>query len=156
METTETPTPTPLSMIDTNVLVYFLYDASPFDTAAQALINQARRPEARFCLTSQVLTECFSTITNPRRVSPAFAPEAALQEIEKFLALPGMLLLSIPSTVVVRWIALARQYGISRADIFDTQLAATRLEYGVKRIYTFNVEDFRIYSEIEAVVPPTP
>lgn len=156
MEMATTQIAVPLSMVDTNVFVYFLYDASPQYAAAQALLNQARQPETRFCLTSQVMTELFSTITNPRRVSPAFEPEAALQEVEKFLALPGLLLLSIPASVVVRWIALARQHGISRADIFDVQLAATMLEHSVRRIYTFDVQDFERFDEIEVLVPPEP
>ena len=83
------------------------------------------------------MTEFSSTITNPRRVSPAYEPETALQEVEKFLALPGLFLLSIPASVVVRWLALARQYGISQSEIFDAQLAATMLEHGIRRIYTF-------------------
>jgi len=156
MEGVTTQTVVPLSMVDTNVFVYFLYDASPHYVAAQALINQARQPDAQLCMTPQVMTELYSTITNPRRVSPAFAPEAALQEVAKFLALPGLFLLSIPASVVVRWIALARQYGISRSDIFDAQLAATILEHGVRRIYTFDVQDFERFDEIEVLVPPAP
>ena len=157
-DTTETPpqTAAPLSLVDTNVFVYFLYDASPQHAAAQALLNQARQPNARLCMTPQVMTEFYSTITNPRRVSPAYEPEAALREVEKFLALPGLFLLSIPVGVVVRWVALARQYGISQSDIFDAQLAATMLEHGIRRIYTFNVQDFEGFEELEVIVPPAP
>jgi predicted nucleic acid-binding protein len=156
MEEVTTQTAVPLSMVDTNVFVYFLYDASPQYAAAQALLNQARQPDARLCMTPQVMTELYSTITNLRRVSPAYAPEAALQEVEKFLALPGLFLLSIPASVVVRWVALARQYGISRSDIFDAQLAATMLEHGIRRIYTFNVQDFEGFDELEVIVPTAP
>ena len=156
MEEVTTQTAVPLSMVDTNVFVYFLYEASPQYAAAQPLLNQARQPNARLCMTPQVMTELYSTITNPRRVSPAYEPEAALQEVEKFLALPGLFLLSIPAGVVVRWIALARQYGISRSDIFDAQLAATMLEHGIRRIYTFNVQDFERFEELEVIVPPAP
>ena len=156
MEEVTTPTAVPLSMVDTNVFVYFLYDASPQHAAAQVLLNQARQPDAKLCMTPQVMTEFYSTITNPRRVSPAYAPETALQEVEKFLALPGLFLLSIPASVVVRWVALARQYGISQSDIFDAQLAATMLEHGIRRIYTFNVQDFEHFDELEVVVPAAP
>jgi predicted nucleic acid-binding protein len=104
----------------------------------------------------QVVTEFYSTLTNPRRVSPAYEPEAALQEGEKSLALPGLFLLSRPASVVVRWVALARQYGISQSAIFDAQLAATRLEYGIRRIYTLNVQDVEGCEELEVIVPPAP
>ena len=57
MEVATTQTVIPLSMVDTNVFVYFLYDASPQYPAAQALLNQARQPDARLCITPQVMTE---------------------------------------------------------------------------------------------------
>jgi predicted nucleic acid-binding protein len=82
--------------------------------------------------------------------------DLALQEVEKFLALPGLFLLSIPASVVVRWVALARQYGVSQSDIFHAQLAATMLEYGIRRIYTFNVQDVEGFEELEGIVPPPP
>ena len=57
MEEVTTQTAVPLSMVDTNVFVYFLYEASPPYAAAQALLNQARQPDARLCMTPQVMTE---------------------------------------------------------------------------------------------------
>jgi hypothetical protein len=36
------------------------------------------------------------------------------------------------------------------ADIFDAQLAATMLEHGIQRIYTFNVQDFEAFEELYA------
>ena len=39
MEEVTTQTAVPLSMVDTNVFVYFLYDVSPQYAAAQALLT---------------------------------------------------------------------------------------------------------------------
>ena len=36
------------------------------------------------------------------------------------------------------------------ADIFEAQLAATMLEHGIQRIYTFNVQDFEAFEELYA------
>jgi predicted nucleic acid-binding protein len=85
MEEVTTQTVVPLSMVDTNVFVYFLYDASPQYAAVQALLNQARQPDARLCMTPQVMTELYSTITTPRRVSPAYEPETALHNQRRLL-----------------------------------------------------------------------
>ena len=63
MEEVTTQIAAPLSLVDTNVFVYFLYDASPQYAAAQALLNQARQPNARLCMSPQVVTESYSTIT---------------------------------------------------------------------------------------------
>jgi|RhiMethySRZTD1v2_1073278.scaffolds.fasta_scaffold1805230_1 predicted nucleic acid-binding protein len=146
----------PLSMVDTNVFVSALYSEEVQHPAAYRFVTQAESPDANFCITPQIVTEFYSTITNPRRVTSAFSVEEALQEVEKILAYPGITLLPVPIETVRRWIGLARQYQVSRGDIFDTQLVATMLEHQVRRLYTFNVDDFLIYPDIEVLEPPAP
>jgi predicted nucleic acid-binding protein len=38
-------------------------------------------------------------------------------------------------------------------EIFDMQLVATMLSHGVSRIYTYNINDFKKYTEIEVPEP---
>ncbi len=150
---------TPLSqhaMIDTNVFVYALYPAYPQYQAALRLREQAQDPEEDFYVTSQILAEFYSTVTNPRRIDPPLSIARALQEVENIQALAGLIILPLPIEVVSRWIQLARQHQVSRSDIFDTQLVATMLENDVRRIYTFNVDDFAVYPDIEVLAPPAP
>jgi predicted nucleic acid-binding protein len=144
------------AMIDTNVFVYALYPTSPHYRAAFHLRELAQSPEADFYVTVQIVAEFYSTVTNPRRIDPSLSIERALQEVENIQALAGLVVLPTPVEVVPRWIALARQYQVSRSDIFDTQIVATMLENEVRRIYTFNVNDFRVYPDIEVLVPPVP
>ena len=59
----------------------------------------------------------------------------------------------MPVDVVARWVTLVRRHSVLRKRIFDVQLVATMLANGVRRIYTFNVKDFRLFAEIEAVEP---
>ena len=150
---------TPLSqhaMIDTNVFVYALYPASPHYRAAFDLRELAQSPEADCYATVQILAEFYSTVTNPRRIAPSLRIERALQEVENIQGLAGLVVLPTSVEAVSRWRALARQYQISRSDIFDTQIVATMLENEIRRIYTFNVNDFRRYPDIEVLVPPAP
>ena len=44
-------------------------------------------------------------------------------------------------------------YGVSGVQVHDARLAATMRVHGVQRILTFNVQDFRRYTGIEAVLP---
>ncbi|WP_435018337.1 type II toxin-antitoxin system VapC family toxin [Tundrisphaera sp. TA3] len=69
------------------------------------------------------------------------------------LALPGITLLPVPASTVPRWLNLARQWSITKAKIFDLQLAATALENGVTTICTFNVADFRRFEGINVITP---
>lgn len=55
---------------------------------------------------------------------------------------------------MIHIISLLKKYDIKKQEIFDTQLVATMLSNGVRRIYTFNKEDFKKYKEIKVITPP--
>jgi uncharacterized protein len=63
-----------LGIVDTNVLVYALDADAPQHAAARALLDAARDEGATLFVTSQILYEFYSILTNPRRVpKPPFA-----------------------------------------------------------------------------------
>ncbi len=67
--------------------------------------------------------------------------------------MPGMTLLSVPPEVTTRWLMLIRQAPVIGANVFDVQLAATALEAGVSKVYTFNAADFQRIDGIEVIAP---
>lgn len=75
-------------IVDTNVLIYALDTVAPQHTAALALLDAAREDAATLFVTSQILCEFYSVVTNPRRVArPRDAAEAltVLSEMLSFL-----------------------------------------------------------------------
>jgi uncharacterized protein len=75
-------------IVDTNVLVYALDADAPQYAAARSLIEAAREGTATLFVTSQILCEFYSVVTNPRRVAkPRSAAEAtaALSDLLAFL-----------------------------------------------------------------------
>jgi len=64
-----------------------------------------------------------------------------------------MTLLPVPLDLVARWATLARQHGVTRRHVFDVQLVATMLGNAVPKIYTYNVSDFRQFTQIQVLVP---
>jgi predicted nucleic acid-binding protein len=73
---------------DTNVLIYALDTAAPQHAAARALLDAARTDTTTLFVTSQILCEFYSVMTNPRRIArPRDAAEAltALSEMLAFL-----------------------------------------------------------------------
>jgi predicted nucleic acid-binding protein len=145
-----------LAMVDTNVLVYSLYEDAPQYRAASHLLERAQEADAALCVSPQVLAECYAVITNPRRVSAPFTAEEALAEIEKFRAFPGMSVIPLPLDVVDRWIALLRQHPVTGRRIFDVQIVATMQGNGVRTLHTFNRADFAPFSDIEVLTPVVP
>ena len=145
--------PDDLSLLDANILVYALFVDSEYYDRCRTLLAKGSDPKCGFCVTSQVLAEFFSVVTNPKRVSAAKAPHEALAAIEAILAMPGICLLPVPADVPKRWIELLRMRPVSGGRIFDLQLAATMLANQVNRIYTFNCSDFASVVGITALMP---
>lgn len=82
-------------LVDKNVLVYAVYPAAPQHPASRALIDQATAENPQY-LAPQVLAEFYAVVTDSRRVSQARQPDEALDAIEQFIALPGLVLLPSP------------------------------------------------------------
>jgi predicted nucleic acid-binding protein len=56
-------------LLDANVLVYAINADAPQHRASRALLEAARDPSITLYVTSQILCEFYSLITNPRRVT---------------------------------------------------------------------------------------
>jgi predicted nucleic acid-binding protein len=64
-------------VLDANILAYAVNADAPPHAASRALLEAARDPSIRLYVTSQILCEFYSLITNPRRVAVASSPTQA-------------------------------------------------------------------------------
>jgi predicted nucleic acid-binding protein len=140
-------------ILDANVLAYAVNADAPQHGASRALLETAKDPSTTLYVTSQILCELYSVITNPRRVAVASSPTEALRVISAMLALPGLQVLPIPARAVAGWMELLRRHPVTGGDVFDLQIVATMQANGVERIYTFNTNDFDVFPELVAVTP---
>ena len=90
-------------ILDANVLAYAFNVDARQHTASRALLESARDPLSVLYVTSQILCEFYSVITNPRRVAAASSSAEALSIISALLALPGLRILPIPAQAVAGW-----------------------------------------------------
>ena len=142
-----------LALVDTNILVYALYQESEHHEPCRQLLDQAQTGRISLCTGAQNLSEFYAIVTDPRRTTTPHEPAEAMGVIGCILEMPGMTLLPTPSDVVQRWMALVQRNPVKRGAIFDLQLIATMLGNGVRKIYTFNRSDFDLFEEIEVLVP---
>jgi toxin-antitoxin system PIN domain toxin len=140
-------------IVDANVLAYAANADDPHHATSHALIAAARDPLTKLYVTSQVLCEFYSIITNPRRVEAPSSSAEALGIISALLALPGIYVLPTPARAVRGWMELLQRHPVTGADVFDLQLIATMKANNVQRIYTFNAADFEKFPELTVVVP---
>jgi hypothetical protein len=131
-------------IVDTNVLVYALDADAPQHAAARALIDAARTDApATLFVTSQILCEFYSIVTNPRRVTKPRTGAEAVAAISSLLAF--LHVLPVPAHTVDGLLDLLRRHPVTGGDVFDLQIVATMQANGVGRIYTFNTDDFAIF-----------
>src|ERR1700730_4363320 len=138
-------------VVDTNVLVYALDADAPQHEAARALLEAAREASTTLFVTSQILCEFYSVVTNPRHVSK---PRSAADAVAAISGLLGFLhVLPVPARAVDAWPDLLRRHPVTGGDVFDLQIVATMQANDIQRIYTFNTADFAAFSELVIAMP---
>jgi predicted nucleic acid-binding protein len=140
-------------VLDANVLTYAINADAEQYAASRALLEAARDPSITLYVTSQILCEFYSLITNPRRVVVVSSPTEALRILSALLALPGLHVLPTPARAVAGWMALLQRHPVTGGNVFDLQIVATMQANGVHRIYTFNTDDFEVFPELTVVNP---
>jgi uncharacterized protein len=138
-------------VVDTNVLVYAVDADAPQHAAARALLDAARDAPGTLFLTSQILCEFYSIVTNPRRVPKPRDAGDALAAISGFLAF--LQVLPVPARAIDGLLELVRRHPVTGGDVFDLQIVASMQANGVGRIYTFNAADFAAFPELSIVTP---
>lgn len=83
-----------------------------------------------------------------------FTPSEARAFVDEIIS--RMEILPLPPSAVRRWTELAERHSITGTKVFDLQLAATMIENGVKRIYTYNRADFEIVPDLQVLTPEDP
>ena len=137
--------------VDTNVLVYALDADAPHHAASRALLEAARNGSPSLYVTSQILCEFYSIVTNARRVAKPRTSAEALSALGDLLAF--LHVLPVPAHAVEGWMGLLRRQPVTGGDVFDLQLVAAMQANGIERIYTFNSGDFVAFSELSVVTP---
>lgn len=140
-------------VVDANILAYAINADASQHVASRSLLEAARDPSKTLYVTSQILCEFYSIITNARRFAKASSPAEALSIISALLAFPGLHVLPAPTHVVAGWMQLLQRHPVTGANVFDLQIVATMLANDVQRIYTFNTGDFEVFPELAVIAP---
>ena len=138
-------------VVDTNVLVYALDADAPKHAPSRALLEAGHDASTALYVTSQILCEFYSIVTNARRVQRPCSPADALAAISSLLGF--LRVLPVPMHAIEELLRLLGRRPVIGADIFDLQILATMKVNGILRIYTFNGGDFTGFPEVDALTP---
>lgn len=140
--------------IDTNILLY-AHDRS------STLFEPAKQFIASFCeqgiigLTDLSLLEFYSVITDGRKISNPLLPSEAAEIIDDILSADEFDVFCFNRSILKKTLSYACKNNISRFGINDVYIAQTLAHYGIDKIYTANIKDFKKYDFIKAINPFT-
>jgi predicted nucleic acid-binding protein len=140
-------------VVDANILVYAVNADAPQHAASRALLEAALDPAVTLYVTSQILCEFYSVITNPKRIAVASSSAEAVQMILDLLELPGLHVLAAPAQAVTGLMELLKLHPVTGGGVFDLQIVATMQANNIQRIYTFNTGDFKVFPELAVITP---
>lgn len=136
------------TFLDTNILVYASVDTSPFHTAALAMITELETNEVQLWISRQVMREYLATLIRPSVTLTASELVSAVRSFELRYHVAE------DSPLVTTQLLSFLEQGISR-QVHDTNIVATMVTYGVRRIVTNNPDDFAPFQSLITVLPLT-
>ena len=142
-----------LALLDSNILIYATQSEAPQHETAKWIRDRAVIGHISACISPQVLTEFYAVVTNARRVTTPLTTEEAVSQIRLYLEANTLTFIFSRLETVERMLTLLEGRPVSGQDIHDLHLAATMLDNDVKKVYTYNADDFNPFSDIEVMVP---
>ena len=133
-----------------------LFDAGPFVGAlltedprhaeALPLVEAARQGQIMACTTSAIISEVYSALTWHMAV-PRHTPAEAKRSIYRLLEPPSMIkILPDNLTVAIKSLEIAAAHNLTARRSHDARHAAAALVAGVTRVYTYDVEDWKLFA----------
>jgi predicted nucleic acid-binding protein len=139
-------------VVDTNVLLRAVQRKHPMQRAAYAAMKTLRSHGETLCLTSQNVIEFWAVATRPLAYNGLglTIEQAARQliRIKRFFAI-----LPDSPAILAEWERVVAHYQVSGKQAHDARIVAAMKVHAVTHLLTFNTDDFKRYTDIEAVHP---
>ena len=134
-------------LIDSNVLIYAINEASPKHRRAQQFLQDNIDNMA---IAQQNILESVRVLTHSKFSNPMLSDEA----LRAVLAITDNAKLLTPNkTTYYLFMDLIGKYKFAGDKIFDMYLIATALSNGINIVATDNIKDFKDVSEIKPIDP---
>jgi len=143
-----------LLFVDTNILVYATDPRSPLQPLATEALRQAREAGVPLAVSPQVLREYLAVASRPTAAGGGIPMNDILDNIDAFRN--AFRILEDGLAGLDQLVLLIRQIPTAGRRVHDTNLVATMLAHGVRRLLTHNTDDFARYNHLITIVPLEP
>lgn len=139
------------TLIDSNILIYLVNLDDPKHLSAQKIVKRVFDGQLTGLVTPQIYQEFAAVVSDSRRTQNPLASHDVRRYINLFTKVFHLI---VPTRATLDiWVQMIADYHILRQKVFDAFLVATAYENNISTIYTENINDFRIYPNIEIVNP---
>lgn len=142
----------PSVLVDSNVLLRLAQPAHAHHPVASAAVASLRKQNFELCIARQNLVEFWVVATRPlANNGMEMNPVPVAGEIRKLRSL--FRLLEGTPGITDAWENLVRQHLVLGKQAHDAHLVAAMVVHGVRRLLTFNGDDFQRYAFVEVITP---
>lgn len=139
-------------LVDTNILLRLVQKNSPLHTDTQRAIFMLKKQDELLYIIPQNIIEFWAVATRPINSNGlGLSIAQAVQETEKIKKI--FILYLDTSAIFCEWESLIVKYQVMGKQVHDARLVAAMIEYKITHLLTFNVDDFKRFSEIIVVDP---
>ncbi len=139
-------------LLDTNILLRLIEMNHPQHRQASEAVKNLRRRNVTFYILMQNVSEFWNVCTRPADKNGLGLSIAKtnwhLKRFERFFEL-------LPDTKEVyrNWRELIVNHSVSGIQVHDAKIVAAMKAHNIQNLLTFNVKDFKRYTDIKAVEP---
>jgi len=139
-------------LVDTNILLRLVQKNSPMHLDTQRAILMLKKQGDFLCIIPQNIIEFWAVATRPvDKNGLGLSITQAEEESEKLKKI-FMLELDTPQ-IFTEWKSLVIKYQVMGKQVHDARLAAAMLAHNITHLLTFNVDDFKRFSDIVVADP---
>jgi predicted nucleic acid-binding protein len=139
-------------LADSNILSRLAQPQNPHHAIARRAVITLRQQGEEICLVPQNLIEFWAVATRPMTSNGlGLTIDETAYEIKKFKRL-FTVYDDIPN-IFAEWENLVLKHNVSGKNVHDTRLVAAMLTHNITHLLTFNIKDFKRFTEIIAVDP---
>jgi predicted nucleic acid-binding protein len=138
--------------VDTDVLVNaHVPGMERHDQAREGLSRCLEAKDVTLVLTPLALHEFVHIVTDARRFDPPVTMSEAIAVARDYLGRSNVECLAVNEAAVLAALDLLDHHRLGRKRIADTLIAATLLQHGVHRLFTFNRSDFTLFEGLHVL-----
>jgi predicted nucleic acid-binding protein len=129
------------TLFDTSVLIASLVEPHPFHRRAQPWLDRALMGEFEWVVSAHSLAESYAVLTT-LPLAPRIAPDTASRLIDDNIAGHGKIV-SLTRADYRAAIRSVAEKGLSGGSIYDALHVRAGIKARIRRLLTFNADDFR-------------